>query len=31
VRNVMEHAYTLDIPISTEARVGTSWGTMKKI
>ena len=31
VRTVMEHAYTLDIPISTDARVGTSWGAMEKI
>jgi DNA polymerase I len=31
VREVMENAYTLDIPISTEAKVGKSWGTMKKI
>jgi DNA polymerase I len=31
VREVMENAYTLDIPISTEAKVGRSWGTMEKI
>jgi DNA polymerase I len=31
VREVMENAYTLDIPISTEAKVGKSWGTMEKI
>ena len=31
VRDVMENAYTLDIPISTEAKVGLSWGTMEKI
>jgi len=31
VREVMENAYTLDIPISTEAKVGRSWGAMEKI
>lgn len=31
VRGVMENAYTLDIPISTEAKVGKSWGAMEKI
>jgi DNA polymerase-1 len=31
VRDVMENAYVLDIPISTEARVGKSWGAMEKI
>lgn len=31
VRDVMENAYTLDIPISTEAKVGKSWGAMEKI
>jgi DNA polymerase-1 len=31
VQGVMEGAYTLDIPISTEAKVGRSWGAMKKI
>lgn len=31
VRHVMENAYTLDIPISTEARVGISWGAMEKL
>jgi DNA polymerase I len=31
VQRVMENAYTLDIPLSTEAKAGTSWGSMKKI
>ena len=31
VQNVMEAAYELDIPISTEAKVGHSWGRMEKI
>jgi DNA polymerase I len=31
VQEVMEHAYTLDIPLSTEAKAGISWGAMKKI
>jgi DNA polymerase-1 len=31
VRGVMEGAYQLDIPISTEAKVGKSWGAMQKI
>ncbi|NLN70652.1 MAG: DNA polymerase I [Chloroflexi bacterium] len=31
VQAVMENAYTLTIPISTEARVGKSWGTMEEI
>jgi len=30
VQQVMENAYTLDIPLSTEAKAGRSWGTMKK-
>ncbi len=29
VRGVMENAYKLDIPISTEAKVGKSWGTLE--
>ena len=31
VREVMENAYALDIPISTEAKVGKSWGDMEKV
>ncbi|MFU8826157.1 MAG: DNA polymerase I [Brevefilum sp.] len=31
VRDVMENAFKLAIPISTEAKVGKSWGTLKKI
>jgi DNA polymerase-1 len=31
VQRVMENAYTLDIPLSTEAKAGTSWGSMKKL
>ena len=31
VQRVMENAYTLDIPLSTEAKAGDSWGTMEKI
>lgn len=31
VQKVMEGAYTLDIPISTEAKVGKSWGSMEVI
>ena len=31
VRRVMENAYTLDIPLSTEAKAGKSWGEMEKI
>ncbi len=31
VQEVMESAYTLDIPISTEAKAGQSWGTMEKM
>jgi len=30
VQQVMENAYTLDIPLSTEAKAGTSWGSMEK-
>jgi DNA polymerase-1 len=29
VRQVMENAYTLSIPLSTEARWGHSWGEMQ--
>jgi DNA polymerase-1 len=29
VQNAMETAYPLDIPLSTEARSGKSWGAMK--
>jgi DNA polymerase I len=31
VQKVMEAAYQLDIPISTEAKAGPSWGEMQKI
>ncbi len=31
VRNVMENAYHLDIPLSTEAKAGRSWGEMEKL
>jgi DNA polymerase-1 len=31
VKKVMENAYTLDIPLSTEAKAGLSWGAMKKL
>jgi DNA polymerase I len=31
VQRVMEDAYTLDIPLSTEAKAGTSWGGMEKL
>jgi DNA polymerase-1 len=31
VREVMENAYTLSIPLETEARSGTSWGSMEVI
>ena len=31
VQQVMENAYTLDIPLSTEAKAGASWGSMKKL
>jgi DNA polymerase-1 len=29
VREVMEHAFTLSIPLSTEARCGVNWGEMQ--
>ncbi len=31
VQQVMENAYTLDIPLSTEAKAGKSWGEMEKL
>lgn len=31
VRKVMENAYHLDIPLSTEAKAGRSWGEMEKL
>jgi DNA polymerase-1 len=31
VQRVMEDAYTLDIPLSTEAKAGISWGGMEKL
>jgi len=31
VRKVMENAFQLEIPLSTEAKVGNSWGGMKKL
>ncbi len=31
VQQEMENAYTLDIPLSTEAKAGTSWGGMEKL
>lgn len=31
VQDVMEKAYTLDIPLSTEAKAGLSWGEMEKL
>ena len=31
VRGIMESAYPLDIPLSTEARSGPSWGEMKVV
>jgi len=30
VQRVMENAFTLDIPLSTEAKAGLSWGAMEK-
>jgi DNA polymerase-1 len=30
VTRVMENAYSLDIPLSTEAKAGPSWGDMEK-
>jgi len=31
VTRVMENAYSLDIPLSTEAKTGPSWGEMEKL
>jgi DNA polymerase-1 len=31
VRRVMESAFELDIPLSTEAKAGSSWGMMEKL
>ena len=31
VKDVMENAYKLDIPLSTEAKAGRSWGEMEKL
>jgi DNA polymerase-1 len=31
VKEVMENAYHLDIPLSTEAKAGHSWGEMEKL
>ena len=31
VTRVMENAYTLDIPLSTESKAGPNWGEMKKL
>ncbi len=31
VRKVMEQAYTLDVPLETEARIGTNWGSLTPI
>jgi DNA polymerase-1 len=31
VQKVMEDAFTLDIPLSTEAKAGRSWGGMQKL
>jgi len=31
VKDVMENAYKLDIPLSTEAKAGKSWGKMERI
>ena len=31
VKKVMENAYKLDIPLSTEAKAGKSWGEMEKL
>ncbi|HAF62897.1 MAG TPA: hypothetical protein DCK95_11315, partial [Anaerolineaceae bacterium] len=29
VKDVMEHAYQLDIPLSTDARYGSNWAELK--
>lgn len=31
VRDVMENAYTIDIPLLTEARIGTNWGKLNPL
>ena len=31
VQKVMENAYKLDIPLTTEAKAGQSWGGMEKL
>jgi DNA polymerase-1 len=31
VQRLMENAYELDVPLKTDARVGTSWGDMKPL
>jgi DNA polymerase-1 len=31
VRKIMENAYELDIPISTEVKIGKSWGTLEQV
>jgi DNA polymerase I len=31
VRETMENAYALSIPLETEARLGRDWGHMKKV
>ena len=31
VQRVMENAYRLDIPLSTESKAGSSWGVMEKL
>ena len=30
VQDIMENAYTLSIPLETEARFGDNWGSMQK-
>jgi len=31
VRDAMEGAYTLDIPLRTDARYGTNWGALEAV
>jgi DNA polymerase-1 len=31
VRNIMENAYKLDIPLTTEARWGTNWDELNPL
>jgi len=31
VQQVMENAYSLDVPLKTEARSGTNWGDLKPL